>query len=236
MTANDIVKRVAAELGVAKVQSSFQDGNDAVSQMLTLLNVAGEELCLAYPWEFLVQGYSITTVQGQGSYPLPEDFVSMLVQTGWVENTSLPLGGPLTAQEWTYLIGRGTAPTTLYATFRISEGTLNILPQPTPEGLEISFEYMSNGWVQKANGTRAFEVTEDSDIVLFDRTLITRYLKLKQLEASGFDTTKAQGDVNQVYALVTGSDKSARTLNAGGGCGDLILLGPSNVPYSGFGQ
>jgi hypothetical protein len=72
-------------------------------------------------------------------------------------------------------------------------------------------------------------------VPLFDKTLITRAVKVKYLESGGFDTTKAQGDYNQIFAFLTGNDKGAPVLNAGRSRGNYPYLSPWNTPDTGFG-
>jgi hypothetical protein len=78
-------------------------------------------------------------------------------------------------------------------------------------------------------------VTLPSDKPLFDKTLITRALKVKYLEAGGFDTTKAQDDYNQIFKFLTGTDKGAPVLNAGRGRGSFPYLSMNNVGDTGYG-
>jgi hypothetical protein len=171
-----------------------------------------------------------------GEYALPSDFNYMINQTGWERNENVPLGGPLSAQEWTYLKGRNLASNTLYASFRIAEGKYHIYPEPPPVGLDINFEYITNLWVADGQTNPSFKTQVDvgTDRPLFDKTLITRYLKLKWLEASGFDTVKAQADFNQVFSFLTGFDKGAEILNAGGRRG-FPYLSMWNAPDTGYG-
>jgi hypothetical protein len=86
-----------------------------------------------------------------------------------------------------------------------------------------------------AEPTYTDEVVLASDIPLFDKTLITRALKVKYLESGGFDTTKAQADYNQIFAFLTGNDKGAPVLNAGRGRGGFPYLSQWNTPDTGYG-
>jgi hypothetical protein len=79
------------------------------------------------------------------------------------------------------------------------------------------------------------EIIAATELPLFDKTLITRALKVKYLESGGFDTTKAQADYNQIFAFLTGTDKGAPVLNAGRKRGGFPLLSAYNVGDSGFG-
>tara|TARA_R110000764_G_scaffold25411_1_gene60891 strand:- start:964 stop:1701 length:738 start_codon:yes stop_codon:yes gene_type:complete len=238
ITASAILNRVAAEVGLAPVEVPYGNQDPAFIQLQYLLDIAGEELAEAFPWELLVRSHSVTTVAGDtGDYDLPADFGYIINQTSWDKTNNVPMAN-LSAQDWTYLKGRNLASNTLYASFRISQGKYNIFPNPPPTGLELSFEYITNGWVEDnttSPPTYKSEVTQGSDIPLFNKTLITRALKVKWLEAGGFDTTKAQADFNQIFAFLTGTDKGAPVLNAGRSGYGIPYLSSYNTPDTGFG-
>ena len=239
-TASAILNRVAAEVGIAPVTAPYSSQDPSFIQLQYLLNIAGEELVQAYPWALLVRSTSFTTLDtDSGDYPLPDDFNYMINQTGWDRARNVPLMGPLSAQDWTYLKGRDLVTSTIYASFRLAEGVFKIFPQPPPDGLDIHYEYISKNWV--TSGGSPFDpqdsVIQGSDTVLYDKTLISRYLKVKFLEAKGFDSTKAQDDFNQTFTFLTGTDKGAKVLNAGGVGGGFPYLDMwRNVPDTGYGN
>lgn len=237
ITAIEILNRAAAEVGLQPVNDPYSAQDPVFQQMQFLLNTAGEELMQAYPWEFLVREHQFFTEEGVSSYPLPDDFGYMLNQTGWEQSENIPLGGPLSAQDWTYLKGRNLSQNTLYASFRIREGEMLIYPDPPPIGLDINYEYITINW---ALGGTPTETPQDkiiigSDTPLYDKTLITRYLKLKYLEAAGFDTTKAQDDFAQTFSFLTGFDKGAGIISAGRNHRLYPYLSVLNLPDHGFG-
>ena len=79
-------------------------------------------------------------------------------------------------------------------------------------------------------------ITQTNDLPLYDKTLISLYLKVKFLEAKGFDNTKAQDDFNQIFSFVTGRDKGGRVLDAGrGSYGIPYLDAVRNLPDTGYG-
>lgn len=236
--ANTILNRVAAELGTAPVQDAFSAVDPTFTQLRYLLNAAGEELALFHPWSVLVREHRITTAPGDsGEYPLPADFLYMIDQTGWERANRTPLYGPLSAQEWSYVKGLDHGPSPFHVAFRVQEGNMRVFPQAA-SGLDIFFEYISKNWVRDVTTSPPLyrdEVQLASDIPLFDRALITRYLKVKFLEAKGFDSTKAQDDFNQVFSFITGKDRGGRVLSLTGG-GGIRYLGGRNVPDSGYGS
>jgi len=106
-TANDIMNRVAAEVGLEPVEDPWGSSQPEFRQMGYLLNIAGEELCQLYQWEFLMREHQVTTQSADtGDYPLPDDFLYMINQTGWERAENVPLFGPLSPQDWQYLLGR----------------------------------------------------------------------------------------------------------------------------------
>ena len=240
ITANDILNRVAAEVGLEPVTDPYGSTEQHFLQMRFLLQTCGEELALGYPWEFLNESHQITTSdQDSGDYDLPDDFHYMIPQTGWERSQNVPLFGPLSPQDWTYLLGRDLVSYTIYASFRLKEGKFSIFPQPPPDGLDINFEYQRTTWVldgviipQLPKDT----ITSGSDTIMYDRTLVTRMLKNKWLESKGFDTTKSQDDFNQVWGFLTGKDKSGEIIGVGRSAGSFPYLDSRrNTPSTGYG-
>ena len=239
-TAGEILNRVAAEVGIKPIPSPYSSTDKTFIQLQYLLRTAGEELAIMHPWEQLQTVEEFTTAPGDsGDYPLPPDFGLLLNQTGWVQQQTVPLFGPLSPQEWSYLVAR-TPAVSVYAMFRLQDGLLRLYPQPPPPGLDIRYEYMSQWWVLDGDDPtiRKQEPSRDNDIVQFHRTLITRYVKVKYCEAHGLDSTKAQDDLNQVFGVVTAQNAGARVLNAGLAShpGIPYLDGFCSAPSTGYGH
>jgi len=239
-SAADIINQVSVEVGLAPSNDPYSSEDTDMLQLGYLLTIAGQELLLLYPWRDMVQSHQIQTQSSDtGDYPLPDDFNYMINQTGWERSENVPLIGPLSAQDWTYLLGRDLVNTTIYASFRLQDNLFRIFPQPPPDGLDINFEYISTAWVtdQQDSGAPLDAPGKSSDIVQFNKILISRYLKVKFLEAKGRDTTKAQDDFNQMFDQLTGWDKGAEIINAGGlGRQYPYLNAYRNVGDTGFGN
>ena len=239
-TASEILNRVAVEIGTAPVADPYASSDPTFIQLQHMLNIAGEELLMWYPWELLVKETNIVTSNADsGDYPLPADFFSMINQTGWERNEQVPLYGPLSPQDWQYLKGRDLVSQTIYASFRLNDGMFRVFPQPPPDNLDIYYEYLSKNWVRDGANSDFFKdaITSGSDVPLYDKTLISRYLKVKILEAKGWDTAKSQDDLNQVFSALTGKDKGAEVLNVGGfGRKYPYLDGYRNLPDTGYGM
>jgi hypothetical protein len=238
-TINDIANQVAIEVGIPKTADVFASADIAFTQLTTLANSVGYELLTDVAWEGLVREESFVTQAGDsGKYELPTDFGYMINQTHWDRTNNVMLGGPLSAQEWTYLLGRDLVSQTIYATFREVDNQFWLFPQPPPEGLEITYEYTSRNWVlvNGVSGQFNDQVIQPADIVLYEAFLFERLLKVRFLEARGFDSTAAAAQYMKVMESWTAKDKGAPILNAGRTYGGVPYLdGFRNTPDTGFG-
>ena len=239
-TVNDICNQIAVEVGIPKVADVFSATDVAFEQLTTLSNSVGYELLQDSAWEGLVRLNEFTTQAGDdGKYDLPADFAYMINQTGWDRTNNVMLGGPLSAQQWQYLVGRDLVSQTIYATFREVENQFWLFPQPPPEGLDIAFEYVSRNWVL-VNGVAdmyADKVIQAADLILFEAHMFERLLKLRFLEARGFDTTNADNQYIKSLNAWEGKDKGAPILNAAGRYGGVPYLDSMrNTPDTNFGR
>jgi hypothetical protein len=239
--ANTIINDAALEVGLLPVSDPFSSQDEAFIQLRGLLTGAGRELVDMHEWQILTGSYEITTQTGDsGDYDLPDDFSRMINQTGWDQGNSLPIGGPLSAQDWAYLKGRDLASTTIYASFRLEDGLFRVFPQPPPPDIPISFEYISNNWVQEAGGVLAPGVKDrpdtGTDIILFQPILMTKMLKMQFLGAKGFDNSAAVGEFMRIFQARTGQDAGAAILSASNRNSAFPYLDSfRNVGNTGFG-
>jgi hypothetical protein len=237
-TATQIINRAALEVGLEPVADPVGSSDANFVQLTGLLSSAGQEMVELWPWEVLVQDFALTTADtDSGVYPLPDDFSFMIDQTGWDRSNNVAVGGPLSAQDWTYLKGRDLVSQTIYASFRLIKGEFNIFPFPPPNGLEISFEYISRNWVREPNGLRKDEIQLGTDEVLYEPILIIKFLKAKWLEAKGFDSSSARLEFDTLFGSRTGKDTGAEIISAGRNRRGYPYLSPLyNTPDTGFGM
>ena len=239
-TINSIVNQVALETGIPKQADIFASNDPATAQLIALSNACGYELLQDEAWEGLVRIHEFTTGVGDdGKYDLPTDFAYIINQTAWDRTNNVVLGGPLSAQEWEYLQGRDLVSSTIYATFREVENQFWLYPQPPVVGIDIAYEYISRNWVLLNGivGDYGDAVQNSADIVLYEPHLFERLLKLRFLEARGFDTTMAASQYDKSLSSWSAKDKGAPVLNQGRRhTGIPYLDGLYNTPDSGFGM
>ena len=239
-TINQIVNQVAVETGIPSQADVFASVDPATVQLLALANACGYELLQDEAWEGLVRIHEFTTKEGDtGKYELPTDYAYIINQTAWDRTNNVVLGGPLSAQEWEYLQGRDLVSSTIYATFREVENQFWLYPQPPVVGIDIAYEYISRNWVlvNGAEGVFDDSVKNSADVVLYEPHLFERLLKLRFLEARGFDTNMAASQYDKSLSSWSGKDKGAPVLNQGRRhTGIPYLDGLYNTPDSGFGM
>lgn len=214
-TADNIINDAAVEVGLSAVNDPFASTDPAFIQLCRLLTSCGRELIGVHQWQKFVKTHSITTDSlDTGQYNLPTDFLYIIDQTGWTPTNRLPLGGPLSAQDWSFIVGSSWNQYTIYISFREADGQFWIQPNdPVPDDIDITFEYISNNWAEASGGTEINRVTASTDTVYFPPVLIMKMLKLRYLEAKGFDTTSALGQFNTALATWLPKDKSAPVLS-----------------------
>ena len=235
-TANEIINRAAIEVGLATDSDPVGSTLDTYTQLTGLLNSAGDELVEMNAWPVLVSTYAITTQTGDdGTYSLPDDFAYMINQTGWNTSGLYPLVGPLSAQQWTAIVGQDLGSNPIWASFRLFDDSLQLLPDPPAVGLDISFEYISNAWLLDASNNRRSTIGAGSDIVLFSPIMTIKMLKMKWLDMKGFDSSAARLEFDGLFNARIGKETGAPVLSAGGIIGYPYLNPMTNVPFSGFG-
>ncbi len=146
-TAGTIINRVAVEVGLTAVSDPYVETDQNFTQLCGLFESVGQDLWREKEWTQFQQVYTFTTIVNQARYSLPLDFGMMIEQTGWNRTNRLPLGGPLSPQQWEYLKAFQTG-VVFTVLFRPINQQLWLLPDiDTPGDFVIGFEYISRYWV-----------------------------------------------------------------------------------------
>ncbi len=239
-TVNQIVNAVAVQVGLTAVADVFSSDDPAFTQLTSLLTTGLQTLMEDYEWNVLVREHQITTTaEDTGKYTLPSDFAYMIDQTGWERSENVPLLGPMSAQDWTYLLGRDLVSSTIYASFRFDQNEFYIFPNdPVVANLDINFEYISRNLIQIAAAPTTYtdEATVGADRVMFPPNLVKQQLRMLFLEAKGFDNTAAANAFEKSIASWMGKDNSAGILSASGSRRGYPYLNTfRNTPDNGYG-
>lgn len=217
------------------IPTSVVGSTDAqVVQLYTLANKAGYDLAQAFNWQALTEEKTFVTVaasvQPNG---LPTDFDRFIPNTFNNRSTRRPIIGPVTSQQWQWLIAQ-PAYSTVYLMYRERQGQFLIGPPtiPPPAGQTIAYEYVSSNWAKSAIGTPQAQFQADTDTSFLDETLITDALVWMFLRAKGLsyaeEMSTYQRNLDQQMARDVGSTQlllSPRTLDL-----DRMNLPDGNYP------
>jgi len=166
-------------------------------------------------------------------YTMPTDYDRQIEKTQWDKTKHWAMLGPVTAQQWE-LLKSGYISTGPRIRYRIFGGKFQIWP-PLTSNEYLGFEYMSNYWALDVSGTAKGSFTVDTDTCVFPDRLMVLGLKLKYFEVKGFDTTALNRDFNQQLSIAKAADGGSQTLSMAPRIGS-ILIGPDQIPDSGFGS
>lgn len=169
----------------------------------------------------------------QVQYPLPSDWKKQIEQTEWDRTNRWPLMGPQSPQAW-QSFKSGIVYAGPRERFRILGNTIALNPPP-PNGLILSFEYISDAYVVAADGTTyKSSFTADTDTCLFDDSLMVEGLKVAFKQAKGLDVTFELSRFNILLENCKAQDRSAPKLSLTPWNG-TVLLTTQNVPDGNWG-
>ncbi len=162
----------------------------------------------------------------QNKFDLPPDWERQINSTEWNRSQRWSLQGPKSSQEW-QTFKSGIVSAGPRQRFRILGNQLCLNPSP-PDNQTLSFEYISNGWVNGADGTPKTEITADTDTFVFSNSLLITGLKAHWLTSKGLDATFALGEFRYLLENEKSTDKGAPTLSTSQQFGN-VLMSENNV-------
>lgn len=174
----------------------------------------------------------------QVNYPLPADFERIVDNTAWDRTRYWNMRGPLSPQQWQLYKSSSIGQASIQRRWRITQQSgvdyFSLNPTPTDNVSLLVFEYVSNSWCQSATGTRQTQWLADTDTGIIDEFLIRLGVKWRVLERLGLAYATALDDYERSVTKAMGQDGGAKTLSLTPS-DSLILIGPMNLPESGFG-
>jgi hypothetical protein len=209
----------------SQITTQFGVSGLGVTPFAQVIGVGATTVTLNMPLTETQTGASF--VFSQVNYDLPSDWQSEIPQTEWDRTNRWPLIGPQSSQDW-QSFKSGIVYAGPRQRFRIVENTIAINPPP-PNGLLFAFEYISNGWVNSASGTRQSKFLADTDSAIFSDSLLITGLKSQWKAAKGLDANFDLSEFRGLLETNKAQDKSAPKLSLSPMVGS-ILLGPENIP------
>lgn len=191
-------------------------------------------------------GTAISFMFGQDNYSLPTDFFAMVDDTLWDRTRFWKMRGSLSPQEWQLYRSSALGKASIERRWRVrlpsgstagASTQFSIDPIVQDNGSNLVFEYYSSYWCQSANGaTQRTAWAADGDTALLDEYLIEQGLRWRTMN---FPLGIAYAEQKEEYEREV--DK-AIARDGGSSLLDLSpsprmhLIGPYNVPETGFGS
>ena len=191
------------------------DGN--VRTLLALAQTEGQELLERFAWPETQLEASHTTLaaelQGVMATIAP-GFAYMINQSFWDRTLTQPVTGPLSPQEWQFLVARVT--TGPYASYRIRGGSLYAYPAP-PAGNSWKFEYQTENFCQSSGGAAQSAWAADTDTGILDENLMQMGVVWRFKKKNGLDYSEDFRIYEQKIANTTARVGGKPVLNMSGG-------------------
>lgn len=236
------VQLLAPMVGFPKPVDPAGALDPAVQQMVTAVNMAGEDMLNLYDWQNLAKQYEIVIQadepgQREKAYDLPGDWWCFVDQTQWNATTQLPAIGPVSPQAWMQMQVRN--PRVVLTFYWQVRGNQLWIQSPPETPQTFSFMYMSRGWVQDADNTSVIKnyASKNGDTILFDPYLVVLLARVKWQQIKGFDSLAAMSDFKLNYEIRKGKAKGAPVLNMANSRSGMPYLNTlMNAPDTNYGM
>jgi hypothetical protein len=184
-----IIAQVCGRLALTVPTTVVGSTDSQVTQLYTLANKAGLDLAQAFNWQALVEEQTfVTTATTVQANAIPSDFDRFIPNSFFNRTTMRPIIGPVTPQQWQWLIAQ-PAYSTVYLMYRERGGQFLMGPPstPPPAGDTIAFEYISENWAKSAAITPVPQSSflADTDTSYLDENLIADAVVWMFLRAKG---------------------------------------------------
>lgn len=205
MTLLSVVQEAATLLTIPEPGEVFAETDPQVTQLRTILKVAGKSILRAHDWSALITAATFTcaaTNAQTGHPPAAFDRMSDGVDM-WNDTNDWPIKGPVSSREWTELIVRTV--TTLPQYWRMINGVFNIYAPS--DGDTIRYEYISENWILQAGTTPGNTFSADTDTFEFDETLLMLAIVWRWKQLKGFQWEDDLQTYNEALADEIKKDK-----------------------------
>ena len=233
-----ICQDVAEVIPIKKPTQIVGNNDDNSRILLGSAQAAGKWLARQHDWTAMVKEYTFSTVASQEDYDLTSDYRFIQDQTGWDRSNYEPIRGPLTPQAWQEHKSSVLASTaTTWKKYRIRDvsGTRKFSLFPTPDAVEsLVFEYLSNSWCRSSGGTDQTSWQADTDVPILDEYLLYLETLWRTLNRMGLPYAEEKNEARVTLDIYKARDGGIKKLWLAGGA-KYHLIGPSNVPDTGFG-
>lgn len=213
MNLKDMLNAVLGQSGFLQ-RDAFATSTDPDNiQMVAFANRAANEIRERFPWNRLRQSTSVTLIEGQVSYPLPDDFDYYMTETMWKSFGARHVVIPTSDRYWSF-IKAGNPGTRINYYAKFIQGKLEFTA--VSGGDVINFDYMSKYAITDSGGTPKEQFTEDTDLFLLsDHTLIRGTQAYWKIEKEIMTGLKDEKDFEQHIKRDIAADTPAKVIRSG---------------------
>lgn len=215
VTANSaVITNIPSTTGIDTSYAISGDGQPQAQRVAEVLSATSIRMSM----ESTATASGTTLTFAKDTYDLPDDFDRYIGQTWWDRTNHWRLIGPDSPQMDQYLRSGifATGPRVRWRQVGRKPAAWRIWPPPTSQSTPdaLVWEYVSTNWVQKADGTFANKMTNDTDVPLLDPQLVVLGVKWRFWQIKGF----SYGAMQQEYI-----DYLNMLISRDGGNPDLFL-------------
>ena len=208
MTVLEIINEALAESGFNPVSSVYRSPDVDARQLAAIMNRARSEIRDFYIWPTLRSEFTLTLVEGNSVYSLPNDFWAFVPESCWSPNGSQQIEWPTPVNEW-FMYKNSTLTAGPKTKVRLV-GNRRLQVAETPSVSELRFDYISCDTVLGAEGDSKKRFDHDSDTYLLnDRVLQlgfqAHWATTKGLPQAGVWTANYFNKMNAEIGRVTGA-------------------------------
>jgi hypothetical protein len=243
MSLLSICQNAANDAGVNVPTSIIGNADPAAARLLQMARRTGRDMAERVNWTALTVEH-VFVANGTSDYTLPADFRSLVNDTLWDRSRFWRMRGAMSPQQWqlfkSSIIGRAT----IERRWRLR------LPSGSPAGATVQFEidppitgdttstfvyeYVSRNWcISLANVTQPDWVA-DTDVSLLDESVLELGVIWRLLHRLGLDYSVEKDEFDYRLDMLVARDGGTAILDIAP-YDRLTLIGPYNVPETGFG-
>lgn len=228
-----IIQTASKRLGLTPPAVAVQSSDNAILQLVALLEEEGQEQATRYPWQSLQNEAQFTTVatELQGTMEtIASGWDYVVNDTMWNRSLRRPVYGPKSQQDWQQV--KAMQLNGPFNSFRIKGDSLYFYPAPVA-GQTVDFEYQTSNWVNLNAGGTGSTWASDLDTPALDDQLMTLGLIWRWRQAKGLDFSADYQKYEKRYADMANRDASKPRLYMDGSTYDIqpVIL----VPRGSFG-
>ncbi len=243
MSLLSICTNAANDAGVNIPISIIGNADPAATRLLQMARRSAREIADRANWTALTVEH-VFTANGTSDYILPADFRSLVNDTLWDRTRFWRMRGAMSPQQWqmfkSSIIGRAT----IERRWRLR------LPSGNPAGAAVQFEidppitgdttstfvfeYVSRNWCVSTGNVTQSDWVADTDVALLDEDVIELGIIWRLQHRLGLDYGEEKAEFDNRLDLLVARDGGTATLDLAP-YDRLTLVGPYNVPETGFG-